>query len=69
VASIVRKYPLQGVRRFQDGDSLEGMQTQQITVAGGDEVGFRGQRTCNNGVIIGIGGDGAGNDRRGDGTR
>jgi hypothetical protein len=45
------------------------VQAQQIAVAGGYEAGFRGKRASNNSVIIGVGRDSAGDDRRGNGTR
>ena len=68
-STYVGLYPLQGRSRVQNGDFPKRMQNQQVAVARHDEVGFRRQRARDDGVIVGIGGNRAGDERCGDGLR
>ena len=51
-------HPSHGLCGEHDGDALEVLEVEELGVAGDDEIGFGGERTSENVIIIGIAGHG-----------
>lgn len=55
---------MQRLGRRDDGDGLEGLQIEQVVVAGDDEIHLCGKRQGEHGIVIGIAADGRGQRHR-----